>query len=102
MAVDNVVEGLANHGLKALRYGKVERVPESLHGSTFDTLLEQHPLYKEVQFLTTTRENIKKELSSDQVLSREWEKFLLTSSYCARQQAEVCDDFELEGLHAAA
>jgi hypothetical protein len=51
VAVDNLLEGLRSHGVKALRFGSAERVKEELQQYTLDRLLEEHPLMKEIENL---------------------------------------------------
>ena len=47
VAVDNLLEGLVNIGVNAVRIGKPVKVRESLRNSTLDALIEQHPLQDE-------------------------------------------------------
>lgn len=49
----------------------MERVPESLHGTTFDMLLERHPLYAQVHAITKEREAIMVQLASGKQMARE-------------------------------
>lgn len=71
VAVDNLLEGLRKHGLKPLRYGNIERVPESLHDRSFDTLLQEHPTYEEIQAITRERQAVKDMLGSNTTMSGE-------------------------------
>lgn len=49
VAVDNLVEGFVNAGLKALRIGPVGRTKESLTPYTYQAQIEKHPLNAEIE-----------------------------------------------------
>lgn len=87
VAVDNVLEGLRNHGLKPLRYGNIERVPESLHDRAFDTLLQEHPLYPEVQAIALERREVMERLESGEGMTgKGWLCVLTPDAYIEAQQ----------------
>jgi hypothetical protein len=46
-AVDNLLSGLRDHGLKAARFGNSEVVRKDLQKYTLQELMEAHPLYAE-------------------------------------------------------
>lgn len=50
-AVDNLLAGLRGHGVKATRLGAADRVREDLQTFTFETAMEEHPLFAEVEEL---------------------------------------------------
>ncbi|KAJ3299323.1 Tripartite DNA replication factor [Borealophlyctis nickersoniae] len=56
VAVDNLLEGLHDQGVSAVRVGQPVKVRESLRGRTLDALLENHPTKAEI-------ESVKRELS---------------------------------------
>ncbi|KAK8864605.1 hypothetical protein IAR55_001855 [Kwoniella newhampshirensis] len=58
VAVDNLLAGLRAHGLKALRMGAVERVPESMREWTIEGHIEKHPLSVHLEMLKSQRNNI--------------------------------------------
>jgi hypothetical protein len=49
--VDNLLAGLRGHGVKATRLGAADRVREDLQSFTFETVMEEHPLFAEVEAL---------------------------------------------------
>ncbi|WWD17087.1 hypothetical protein CI109_101524 [Kwoniella shandongensis] len=58
VAVDNLLSGLRAYGVKALRMGTMERVPEDMHQWTMDKQLAQHPLYIQYEMLRAQREKL--------------------------------------------
>ncbi|RXK38247.1 hypothetical protein M231_04419 [Tremella mesenterica] len=58
VAVDNLLDGLQNHGLKAIRVGTEERIREDLQKFALSEMEKEHPLYDQVVEL----ERKKKEL----------------------------------------
>lgn len=48
VAVDNLLAGLRTHGLKAVRSGSLDKVPEQLQEYTLDSQAEKHPLFEVV------------------------------------------------------
>ena len=58
VAVDNLLEGLRAHGVKAIRVGPSQRVRPSLQQYTFDAALEEHPLFQEVEELKRELEGL--------------------------------------------
>ncbi|MCD6523680.1 MAG: IGHMBP2 family helicase [Thermococcus sp.] len=59
VAVDNLVERLANSGLKVIRIGHPSRVSRALHSTTLAYLITQHELYGELRELRVIGENLK-------------------------------------------
>ena len=51
VAVDNLLEGLVDIGVNAVRIGKPVKVRESLRNSTLDALIDQHPLQDEIEYI---------------------------------------------------
>ncbi|KAK4688511.1 carbonic anhydrase, partial [Tremellales sp. Uapishka_1] len=51
VAVDNVLSGLRDHGVRGIRFGATERVREDLLDDTYEAELMRHPLYKGVEKL---------------------------------------------------
>ena len=64
VAVDNLLEGLVNIGVNAVRIGKPVKVRESLRNSTLDALIEQHPLQDEIEYIKQQNEDLRKDLNS--------------------------------------
>ncbi len=59
VAVDNLVERLANSGLKVVRVGHPSRVSKNLHETTLAYLITQHELYGELRELRIIGQNLK-------------------------------------------
>ena len=64
VAVDNLLEGLVEIGVNAVRIGKPVKVRESLRNSTLDALVDQHPLQDEIEYIKSQNENLRKDLNS--------------------------------------
>ena len=64
VAVDNLLEGLIDIGVKAVRIGKPVKVRETLRNSTLDALAEQHPLQEEIEYIKQQNDELRKNLSS--------------------------------------
>jgi KaiC/GvpD/RAD55 family RecA-like ATPase len=64
VAVDNLLEGLLDLGVKALRVGRPVKVREALRSATLDALLEDHPKQEELSFLQDELRKFKRELPS--------------------------------------
>lgn len=63
-AVDNLVEGFSNTGLKPLRIGFRGKIKDSLTEHTLDYKLDRHPLKPKVDKLLEDKCNAEKKLSS--------------------------------------
>ena len=64
VAVDNLLEGLLDLGVKALRIGRPVKVRESLRSATLDAVLEHHPKQEELAFLQDELRQFRKALPS--------------------------------------
>jgi superfamily I DNA and/or RNA helicase len=64
VAVDNLLEGLLDMGVKALRIGRPVKVREALRDATLDALVEQHPMQEELAFLQDEQRQLRKALPS--------------------------------------
>ena len=64
VAVDNLLEGLLDLGVKALRIGRPVKVRESLRSATLDAVLEHHPKQEELAFLQDEVRQFRKSLPS--------------------------------------
>jgi len=64
VAVDNLLEGLLDLGVKALRIGRPVKVREALRDATLDALVEQHPMQEELAFLQDEQRQLRKALPS--------------------------------------
>ncbi len=63
VAVDNLLEGLLNIGVKAVRFGKPVKVRESLREVTLDALSAKHPKQDEIAFIQEEMDGIKAKLN---------------------------------------
>ncbi len=63
VAVDNLLEGLINIGVKAVRFGKPVKVRESLREVTLDALSAKHPKQDEIAFIQEEMDGIKAKLN---------------------------------------
>ena len=64
VAVDNLLEGLLDLGVKALRIGRPVKVREALRSATLDAVLEHHPKQDELAFLQDELRKFRKDLPS--------------------------------------
>ena len=64
VAVDNLLEGLLDLGVKALRVGRPVKVREALRSATLDAVLENHPKQEELAFLQDEQRELRKSLPS--------------------------------------
>ena len=64
VAVDNLLEGLLDLGVKALRIGRPVKVREALRSATLDAVLEHHPKQEELSFLQDELRKFRKDLPS--------------------------------------
>ena len=64
VAVDNLLEGLVENGVNAIRIGRPVKVRESLRNSTLDAKMEVHPLKQDLDFVEKEFQEIMKKLPS--------------------------------------
>ena len=64
VAVDNLLEGLIEIGVNAVRIGKPVKVRESLRNNTLDALMDQHPLQEEIEYIKDINDGLRKNLTS--------------------------------------
>ena len=64
VAVDNLLEGLLDLGVKALRICRPVKVREALRSATLDAVLEHHPRQEELAFLQDELRELRKSLPS--------------------------------------
>tara|TARA_B100001750_G_scaffold242926_1_gene257198 strand:+ start:758 stop:2773 length:2016 start_codon:yes stop_codon:yes gene_type:complete len=62
VAVDNLLEGLLNLGIKAVRVGQPVKVRAQLRGATVRARIEKHPLQEEVRELIGLQENLQRRI----------------------------------------
>ncbi|MGB1588782.1 MAG: AAA domain-containing protein [Candidatus Poseidoniaceae archaeon] len=63
VAVDNLLEGLLNIGVKAVRFGRPVKVRESLREATLDALSAKHPKQDEIAFIQEEMDGIRAKLN---------------------------------------
>ena len=62
VAVDNLLEGLLELGVKAVRFGRPVKVRESLREATLDAKVSSHPKQDEINFIREETEGIRSKL----------------------------------------
>ena len=62
VAVDNLLEGLTDLGIKAVRIGKPVKVRESLRNSTLDAMVDEHPAQEEIALIKQANDKLRKNL----------------------------------------
>lgn len=67
--MDNLLDGLQSHGVKALRFGSVGRVPEALQELTLEARIEKHPVWAEMERIKAERITLQQKLASGQLSS---------------------------------
>jgi superfamily I DNA and/or RNA helicase len=63
VAVDNLLEGLLDLGVKAVRIGRPVKVRENLRDATLDAQLENHPLQDELDYVREENDELRRGLS---------------------------------------
>ena len=63
VAVDNLLEGLLEMNIKAVRIGRPVKVREHLREATLDARIEQHPMQEELQFIRDQNDELRRNLS---------------------------------------
>lgn len=63
VAVDNLLEGLLEAGIRAVRTGRPVKVRESLREATLDAQLEQHPKQDEIAIIREENDEVQRALS---------------------------------------
>ncbi|MBT60397.1 MAG: hypothetical protein CMA63_02445 [Euryarchaeota archaeon] len=63
VAVDNLLEGLLELNVKAVRIGRPVKVREHLRQATLDAQIEHHPLQEELQFIREQNDELRRSLS---------------------------------------
>lgn len=63
VAVDNLLEGLLELDVKAVRIGRPVKVREHLRQATLDAQIEHHPLQEELQFIREQNNELRREIS---------------------------------------
>jgi len=63
VAVDNLLEGLLDNGVNAIRIGRPVKVREGLREATLDAILKNHPAQEEIEFIRKENESVKRGLS---------------------------------------
>ena len=63
VAVDNLLEGLLEMNIKAVRIGRPVKVREHLREATLDARIEQHPMQEELQFIREQNDELRLNLT---------------------------------------
>ena len=63
VAVDNLLEGLLELGVQAVRIGRPVKVREHLRQATLDAQIERHPMQEELHFIREQNDELRKSLS---------------------------------------
>ena len=63
VAVDNLLEGLLDNGVNAIRIGRPVKVREALREATLDAILKSHPAQEEIEFIRQENDAVKRSLS---------------------------------------
>ena len=63
VAVDNLLEGLLELGVNAVRIGRPVKVREHLRQATLDAQIERHPLQEELRFVREQNDELRRSLS---------------------------------------
>ena len=69
-AVDNLLSGLREHGVKALRLGADERIREDLEEHSLWNAYETHPMYQELEDLREEKDRIFSRLAGAQGIDK--------------------------------
>lgn len=64
VAVDNLLEGLLELNINAVRIGRPVKVREHLRDATLDAQIENHPLQEEIRFIREQNDDLRRTLSS--------------------------------------
>ena len=72
VAVDNLLEGLLDMGVNAVRIGRPVKVREHLREATLDAQLEHHPMQEELRFIREQNDDLRRSLSSLKGKKRGW------------------------------
>lgn len=62
VAVDNLLEGLLDHGIRAIRIGRPVKVRETLRTATLDAQLEDHPKQDEIAIIRDEMDEVHRAL----------------------------------------
>ena len=62
VAVDNLLEGLLELGVKAVRIGRPVKVREHLRQATLDAQIEHHPMQEELRFIREQNNELRRSL----------------------------------------
>jgi regulator of nonsense transcripts 1 len=62
VAVDNLLEGLLELGVKAVRIGRPVKVREHLRQATLDAQIEHHPMQEELRFIREQNDELRRSL----------------------------------------
>ena len=64
VAVDNLLEGLLEMNIKAVRIGRPVKVREHLREATLDARIEQHPMQEELRYIRDQNDELRRSLTN--------------------------------------
>jgi len=70
VAVDNLVDGLRAHGVNAVRFGNVARVPADLQDMTVEAKLAEHPQFARLERLKDEKKRLLDDIARPKIAGK--------------------------------